>query len=156
MTERQVTFIDTDENKLIVRLKEARVQLSVVDSEPELAGRELCAFATALFAAYVGAPLSGRLAHSCSAIAAVQAKLVANGQHELAAALDEAMRAVAEVGDAMKAATTAVAPDPAPRERMYKIPGPSKSKRGQRLGEEPRLGWGWARAQADADRAAAS
>lgn len=155
MTERQITFIDTDENKLIVRLKEARVQLSVVDSEPELEGRELCAFATALFAAYVGVPLSERLARSCSAVAAVQSKLVARGQHELAAALDEAMHAVTEVADAMTAATTAVAPDPAPRAYRYKVPVPSKSKRGH-LGEEPMLRWGWARDLDDADRVAAS
>ena len=57
MTERQLTFIDVDENSLVLWLKEDRVQLRVVDSRPELEAGELRAFASVLFAGEFTAPV---------------------------------------------------------------------------------------------------
>src|SRR5215470_7909478 len=89
MTERRLTFIDADENPLVVWLKEDRIQLFVVDSRPELEANELRGFAVALFATYVGAQLATRLDSACKKIGSVRDKLAATaGVDELLAALD--------------------------------------------------------------------
>ena len=72
MTERQITFIDVDENPLVVQLKHERVQFFVVDSEPELETDELREFATALFAAYVAGPLGPLLGQHAKNIEVVR------------------------------------------------------------------------------------
>jgi hypothetical protein len=113
MADRQVTFIDTDDNSLIVRFKADRIQLVVVDSEPELDGAELRGFASAVFAAYVGGPLAERLAASRIKIDLVRDELARRGAHELVAALDGSLRVIADIADAMTATTAAVAVPPA-------------------------------------------
>jgi len=98
MTERRLTFIDVDENPLIVCLKEDRVQLLVVDSRPELEAGELRAFTAALFAAYGGAPLAGQLAAARDSIARVRDELaLAGGAESLLGALDGSLCAIADV-----------------------------------------------------------
>jgi len=158
MTERQITFIDVDENPLVVWLKPDRIQLFVVDSEPELESTELRAFATALFAAYVGGPLAQRLEAARAKIDDVRDRLAtAGGARELVAALDGSLRVIADARDAMSAASRAVAPvapaamlpEPTP---LFAPAGAAsatgrrrKSTRGQRAGEGALLGWGWIR-----------
>jgi len=105
MTERQLTFIDVDENPLIVCMKEDRVQLRVVDSRPELEAGELRAFAAALFAAYGGGALAGQLAAARETIARVRDELaLAGGAESLLAALDGSLCAIADVTQRMTAA----------------------------------------------------
>jgi len=162
MTERQITFIDVDENPLVVWLKPDRVQLFVVDSEPELESTELRAFATALFAAYVGGPLAQRLEAARAKIDDVRDALAtAGGARELVAALDGSLGVIADARDAMSAASLAVAPiapaAPEPTPLFSAARGAGRRKkppRGQRAGEGPLLGWGWIRD--DEDWAAAS
>ena len=102
MTERRLTFIDVDENPLIVCLKDDRVQLLVVDSRPELEAGELRAFAAALFAAYGGAPLAGQLAAARDNIARVRDELALSGGAEsLLAALDGSLSAISSVARRM-------------------------------------------------------
>ena len=60
--ERQLTFIDVDENYLELWLKPERIQLVVIDSRPELEAGELRRFASVLFAEYVARDLADRLA----------------------------------------------------------------------------------------------
>lgn len=106
MTERRLTFIDVDENPLVVCMKEDRVQLLVVDSRPELEAGELRAFAAALFAAYGGAPLAGQLAAARETIARVRDDLaLAGGTESLLAALDGALCAISDVTHRMSAST---------------------------------------------------
>jgi len=153
MTERQITFIDVDENPLVVWLKQDRVQLFVVDSEPELESTELRAFATALFAAYVGGPLAQRLEAARAKIDDVRETLATTGgARELVAALDGSLRVIADARDAITAASLAVAPSAGrarPPEPTPLVSGAAsrrrKSTRGQRAGEGPLLGWGWVR-----------
>src|SRR5215468_9366525 len=59
--ERQLTFIDVDENRLELWLKPDRVQLVVIDSRPELEAAELRRFASVVFAEYVARDLADRL-----------------------------------------------------------------------------------------------
>lgn len=102
MTERQLTFIDADENRLVLWLKEDRVQLCVVDSRPELEAGQLRAFASALFAAYVGGPLVARLLSARGAIGKVRDQLAeARAGDELLAALDGSLCAIESVKDAL-------------------------------------------------------
>jgi hypothetical protein len=136
--DRQITFIDTDENPLVVQLKDDRIQLAVFDSRPELEGNELRGFATALFAAYVGGGLAGRLGTASGKLDGVRDQLAAaGGFRELVAALDGATAAIAAVRDALTAATIAVlpepsiSPDPLPRTRG----AIRRAPRGPRLGE---------------------
>jgi hypothetical protein len=104
MTERQLTFIDGDENLLLVRLKRDRVQLCVVDSRPELEGDELRAFATALFATYIGGPLAVRLEAAREHVGEVRDHLAASGgAPELLAALDRSLGAIEAAARAMTA-----------------------------------------------------
>lgn len=158
MIDRRITFIDADENPLVVWLKQDRVQLFVVDSEPELEGAELRGFALALFVTYVGAALTTRLEAARKKIGGVRDKLAATGgADELLAALDGSLSAIEDVARVMTMVETAIAPgraqeappDPPP-------PGPGvrssyktrlgKPTRPKRAGEGGGLrGWGWAR-----------
>jgi hypothetical protein len=149
MADRQITFIDTDDNPLIVRLKEDRAQLVVVDGEPELEAAELRGFATALFAAYVGGPLARRLAASCDKIDRVREHLArTGGADELVAALDGSLRVIADIADAMTAATAAVssseepAPQPTPKVEYRVAAALRKSRRRPRISEGCRPTWG--------------
>jgi len=161
MTERQITFIDADENPLIVRLAHDRAQFFVVDSEPELEAGELRGFATALFAAYVAAPLARRLESAHAKIDRVREHLTATGAaEELIAALDGAVVAIDDVRDAITAAGVAC---PAVGELAMHGEAPvisavtvsgrrRKPTRGKRVSEcDGQLGWGWVRSDADAD-----
>jgi hypothetical protein len=159
MADRQITFIDTDDNPLIVRLKEDRAQLVVVDGEPELEAAELRGFATALFAAYVGGPLARRLAASCDKIDYVRDQLASTGgADELVAALDRSLRVIADIADALTAANTAVSsceePAPQPRPAVeYRVAAAlRKSRRRPRISEGSRPTWG----ARDADLVAAT
>jgi hypothetical protein len=162
MADRQLTFIDTDDNPFIVRLKPDRVQLLGVDSEPELEAGELRGFATALFAAYVGGPLARRLAASCEKIDRVRERLAqTGGTPELVAALDGSLLAIADIADALGAANDAIAAlDEAPAAPRSTKPEYSVAKAIQKLkrSRPPRLGDGdgirWGRAR-HVDRRAA-
>jgi hypothetical protein len=149
MTERQITFIDTDENPLIVQLKHERVQLFVVDSEPELEACELREFATALFAAYVAGPLARRLEAAHAKIDQVREHLAATGAaDELIAALDGSLAAIGDVRDAITAERAGLAPDGGGEViSAVTVSGRRrKPTRGTRAGERGgRLGWGWVR-----------
>jgi hypothetical protein len=112
MTERRLTFIDVDENPLVVWLKDDRIQLSVIDSRPELEAGELRRFAVALFATYVGAQLATRLESARKKIGDVRDTLAATaGGDELLAALDGSLNAIEDVHDVITAAGSAIAPD---------------------------------------------
>ena len=131
--ERQLTFIDVDENRLELWLKPDRVQLVVIDSRPELEAGELRRFASVLFAEYVARDLADRLAAARrqleeardrargsdpAAGASSGASPVAPGgpaaspPGELIAALDGALRAI----DALSAAVAIPEPLPVPVE----------------------------------------
>ena len=94
--ERQLTFIDVDENRLELWLKPDRVQLVVVDSRPELEAAELRRFASVLFAEYVARDLADRLAAARSRLQ--EARDRAEGgdpaSGELVAALDGVLSAI--------------------------------------------------------------
>jgi len=156
MTDRRITFIDVDENPLVVWLKDDRVQLFVVDSEPELAGAELRGFALVLFAAYVGTTLTTRLASARKKIGGVRDQLAATaGADELLAALDGSLSAIEDVAQVMTAVEAAIAPGPEPAmpepeatmRALYTANGrrrkPTRAKRAGEAGVL--LGWGWAR-----------
>jgi hypothetical protein len=148
MKERLITFIDTDENTLLVRLKHERVQLAVVDSRPELEGNELRGFATALFKTYVAAPLIDRLDDAHGKLAALRGKLAAlEGGAALLAALDDSVRSIDEVKRAMSAPIVEAKPDPKPPliPDYTPIGRRKKAHRRHRAGEGPLLGWGWRR-----------
>ena len=113
MKERQLTFIDMDENSLVVSLKPDRVQLSVVDSRPELEAGELRAFATALFTEYVGPPLATRLEAARARLLALRDPQVVTGA-ATAEAIDGALRALDEVAQAISSTRAASAPEPEP------------------------------------------
>jgi hypothetical protein len=173
MTERRITFIDADENPLVVWLKDDRVQLFVVDSEPELAAGELRGFALALFATYVGPALTTRLASARTNLGGVRDALVAAGAADaLIAALDGSLRALEDVEQGLTAAGAAIAPDPAPVTPPWPpwptepreppgLPGPAvrsmvtarsgdrKPTRPRRAREAELLGWGWRRDRSD-------
>lgn len=164
MEDRQLTFIDTDENSLVLWLKEDRVQLRVVDSRPELEADELRAFASVLFAAYVGGPLAARIEAACAQLAGVRDQLAASGASEQAAAMAGSLRAISEVAAAIAGVRKAV--EPAPEPPQAPSPSPSRSRaasasasasgparalgrgrksRGGRAAEGESLTWGWAR-----------
>lgn len=161
MTERQITFIDADDNPLIVLLKHERVQFFVVDSEPELEAAELREFATALFAAYVARPLADRLGSALAKIDLVREHLAATGGgDELLAALDGSLMAIADVRDAMLAERVAITPvlhGEAPVISAVTVSGQRrKPTRGKRAGEcDGLVGWGWVREGDDTSSAAA-
>src|SRR5262245_25581416 len=87
MTERGVTLIDVDENRLELWLKPDRVQLVVIDSRPELEAGELRRFASILFSEYVGRDLAVRL--TAARVALQEARAGAAGD-ELIGSLDGA------------------------------------------------------------------
>jgi hypothetical protein len=165
MTERQITFIDVDENPLIVHLKDDRVQFFVVDSEPELEAAELREFAKAVFAAYVAGPLAKRLASAHDKIDRVREHLAATGAaEELIAALDGSLAAVDDVRDAITSARAGASPvgEPdtdaeAPVISAVTVSGRRrKPTRARRLGERAgNLGWGWVRERDDPSSTAA-
>ncbi|HEX2688988.1 MAG TPA: hypothetical protein VHN14_20335 [Kofleriaceae bacterium] len=122
MTERRLTFIDVDENPLVVWLKEDRIQLSVIDSRPELEAGELRGFVVALFATYVGAQLATRLDSARKKISSVRDKLTATaGVDELIAALDGSLNAIEDVKHVITAAGTVVAREPEPAARAEPV-----------------------------------
>jgi hypothetical protein len=158
MTERRLTFIDVDENQLVVWLKEDRIQLVVVDSRPELEAGELRGFAVALFATYVGAPLAARLDSARRKIGGVRDKLATTaGVDELIAALDGSLNAIEDVKHVITAAGTVIAPDPEPvapppaaptepatRARATADGRSGKPRSARRAGEGGAApGWGW-------------
>lgn len=173
MADRRITFIDVDENPLVVSLKDDRVQLFVVDSEPELAASELRGFALALFATYVGPALTTRLASARTNLGGVRDALVAAGAADaVLAALDGSLRTIEDVERGLTMAGAATAPDPAPvtppwppwPTRPPDPPGPSgpavrsmltigrgdrKPTRPRRAREDELLGWGWRRDRSD-------
>ena len=94
--ERQLTFIDVDENRLELWLKPDRMQLVVVDSRPELEAAELRRFASVLFAEYVARDLADRLAAARRQLQEARDR-VAGGDPasgELVAALDGVLSAI--------------------------------------------------------------
>ena len=118
--ERQLTFIDVDENRLELWLKPDRVQLVVIDSRPELEAGELRRFASVLFAEYVARDLADRLAAARNRLQEARDRAggdpsagassvgvsaggdpVASAPGELIAALDGALRAVDELAAAV-------------------------------------------------------
>jgi hypothetical protein len=140
MEERQLTFIDTDENSLVLWLKEDRVQLRVVDSRPELEAGELRAFASVLFAAYVGGPLAARLEAACTQLAGVRDQLAASGAQEQASAMAGSLSAIREVAAAFAGVRTAIAPAPEPAPpptapARARAPARTRKPRGWRAGE---------------------
>jgi hypothetical protein len=154
MEERQLTFIDTDENSLVLWLKEDRVQLRVVDSRPELEAGELRAFASVLFAAYVGGPLAARLEAACAQLAAVSDQLAASGAEAQAAAMTGPLGAIREVAAAFAGVRAAIAPAPekapapaASRPAPSRAPARPRKRRGHRAGEGDPPAWGWTRAE---------
>src|SRR5262245_24591545 len=126
MTERQLTFIDTDENSLVLWLKEDRVQLRVVDSRPELEAGELRAFASVLFAEYVGGPLVRRLEAARDQLAGLRDRLASSGADELAA-YESSLRAIGEVAAAIAGVRKAIAPPAQPSISPEISPGISPS-----------------------------
>jgi hypothetical protein len=166
MTERQITFIDTDENPLVVWLKPERVQFFVVDSEPELEAAELREFARTVFATYVAGPLARRLESAHDKIDRVREHLAATGAaDELIAALDGSVLAIDDVRDAILGGRIATGPLAAPATPGEEAPVISavtvtgrrrKPTRGMRAGEcGDRIGWGWVRDQDDPSPVAA-
>jgi len=176
MTERQLTFIDVDENSLVLWLKEDRVQLRVVDSRPELEADELRAFAAILFATYVGPPLAARLEAARAQLDGVRARLASSGAGELTAEVAEmerSLRAIEDVAAAIAGVRKVVAP-PSASERCAAPAAPAapapaasaapaargatsagaprrsrKSGRGTRASEGELPGWGWVRHDRD-------
>jgi hypothetical protein len=168
MTERQLTFIDVDENSLVLWLKEDRVQLRVVDSRPELEAGELRAFASVLFAAYVGGPLVAKLEAACAQLVGVRDQLAGRGADEQIATLAGSLRAISEVSAAIAGVRAAIAPvlepvaAPAPSRspsRSRSSPAsaspvrdrPQRPPRGKRAGEGDPPGWGWVRSDDEED-----
>jgi hypothetical protein len=153
MTERQLTFIDVDENSLVLWLKKDRVQLRVVDSRPELEAGELRAFASVLFAAYVGGPLVARLEAACGQLAEVRDQLASSGADEQVAVLAGSLRVIGEVAAAIAGVRAAIAPAPdattapssPPPSPAAPARRPRRSTRAKRAREGDLPRWGWVR-----------
>jgi hypothetical protein len=94
--ERQLTFIDVDENRLELWLKPDRVQLVLVDSRPELEAAELRRFASVLFAEYVARDLADRLAAARRRLQEARDRVGGGdpASGELVAALDGALSGI--------------------------------------------------------------
>jgi hypothetical protein len=94
--ERQLTFIDVDENRLELWLKPDRVQLVLVDSRPELEAAELRRFASVLFAEYVARDLADRLAAARHQLQEARDRVSGGdpASGELVAALDGALSGI--------------------------------------------------------------
>jgi hypothetical protein len=153
MTERQLTFIDVDENSLVLWLKEDRIQLRVVDSRPELEADELRAFASILFATYVGSPLAARLEAARAQLDGVRARLASGDAGERAAEVAEIERSLRAIEDvaAVIAGVRKLAPPPPAPAPTASAPArrPRKSSRGRRASEGESLDWGWVRHDRD-------
>ncbi len=145
--ERQLTFIDVDENRLELWLKPDRVQLVVIDSRPELEAGELRRFASVVFAEYVARDLADRLAAARSRLQEARDRArggdpavgapsgdagpggpAAAAAGELVAALEGALRAI----DDLAAAVAIPEPLPVPVEVDPEAPE----------SEPALLGWG--------------
>ena len=108
---RRHTFIDVDENRLELWLKQDRVQLVVIDSRPELEAAELRRFASVVFAEYVGHDLAARLAVARARLCEVRDRAADRALgDELTATLDGALRAIEDVVAAV--AVPAALPEP--------------------------------------------
>lgn len=143
MTERQLRFIDVDENFLVLWLKEDRVQLRVVDSRPELEAGELRAFASVLFAEYVGGPLVARLEAARDQLAGLRDRLGQGSADEIAA-YESSLRAVGEVAAAIAGVRKAIAPPAEPVSSPASQPSPAGPAPRKRRAREPRgPRWGW-------------
>jgi hypothetical protein len=163
--ERQLTFIDVDENRLELWLKQDRVQLVVIDSRPELEAGELRRFASVRFAEYVGRDLAARLEAARTQLREARSR---GASRELIAALDGALRAIDDVAAAVAvpgplpeptpgleadAGDAADDDDPDPAPPPIALPGLSdppypllsgrKSTRGSRAKEGATTGWMW-------------
>jgi hypothetical protein len=156
MKERLIAFTDVDENTLVVRLRDERIQLSVVDSRPELEGGELRGFATALFNTYAAAPLVDQLGDARGKLVALRGKLAklaaapAEGS-ALVAVLEDALRSVDAVRRVLSAPVTEARPRKPPPIPDYTPIGRRKRARRFRAGESPGMGWGWRRLPEDAE-----
>jgi hypothetical protein len=149
MTERHLTFTDLDENPLVVQLKPNRIELAVYDSRPELAGGELRAFVSALFAEYLGPHLVTRLTAARARLLAARAaapKATTAARKATTAALDDALRALDDVARVMTDAGAIedphLPPLPlAPVEHLTYAPlgGPRRAKRARRCEETTTL-----------------
>jgi hypothetical protein len=146
--ERQLTFIDVDENRLELWLKPDRVQLVVIDSRPELEAGELRRFASVLFAEYVARDLADRLAAARSRLQVARDRARGGdpgagapsgdgnlgapapdpAAGELVAALDGALRAIDDLAAAV------VIPEP--------LPVPVEIDPDASEGEPAPMGWG--------------
>jgi hypothetical protein len=155
MTERDLTFTDLDENPLVVRLKRDRIELAVYDSHPELAGGELRALASALFAEYVGPHLVIRVVAARARLLAARAAHAAGARGaEAIAALDGALRALDDVTRVMTEAGAIEDPKlpplplaPAELPAYAPLGRPRRARRAPRAEEAGELhAWGWRRA----------
>jgi hypothetical protein len=135
MSERQLTLIDVDENPFVVRLKEDRIQLAVIDCRPELEASELRALASVLFAVYCGAPLVGRLDAARARLVDLRDRLAsAGGSDQVLGALDGAVCTLANVRHDIVAPCAAMdsPSEPAnPAAGPSSTPSPSPSPRGR-------------------------
>jgi len=152
MTERQLAFIDTDDNLLELWLKDDRVALCVVDSRPELEAGELRAFASVLFATYVAGPLITRLGATQATLGELRDRLLAiGGNEQMLAALDGSLRPIAEVTRAIAGLPPAppVEPDLPVAPKAAQTAGlPGRRRRPvvpRRAREGSAAGWGWRR-----------
>ncbi|HEY0189747.1 MAG TPA: hypothetical protein VGC42_01410 [Kofleriaceae bacterium] len=153
--ERVITFMDADDNTLLVRLAHERVQLAVIDSRPALEGGELRAFASALFRAYVAPPLASQLAEAASQLAALEAGpgLAAAQRAQLAAArraIEAVQGSLAEAEPAEPGHQRAPAwLDPACAPARDPACAPARAKRRKprtfRASDGELLDWGWTR-----------
>ncbi len=119
MTERQLTFIDVDENRFELRLKPDRIQLTVIDSRPELEAGELRRFASVIFTEYVGRDLLARLAAAREALHAAHDRFADGAIDDALRAIDSAVAAAAapaaiSLGLELEEEAEPVEPEPAP------------------------------------------
>lgn len=153
--ERVISFMDADDNTLLVRLAPERMQLAVVDSRPAIEGSELRAFASAVFRAYVGPPLAAELAAAASQLVALEAVLAPAQAAQLAAArraIEAAQVAMSEPEAAAEPARATSGPawldptaNPAAEVSVAKRPRRPRKPRTFRCGEGYLLDWGWRR-----------
>jgi len=141
-----VTFIDVDENKLVLWLQRDRVRLGVIDCRPELEAGELRRFASLLFSTYVAPALAVQLAEVRAQLGDVRAQAGAPGAQD--AALDRAGRALDAIDDllatAVRASGPAPEPPPTPQPPLVYVPLDRRRKRrarGDRAGEPAGPRW---------------
>lgn len=133
MSERQLTLIDVDENPFVVRFKEDRIQLAVIDCRPELEASELRALAAVLFAVYCGAPLIGRLDAARTRLVDLRDRLAsAGGTDQVLGALDGAVCALANVKHDIIAPCAAMDSPSGPETTSAATAGPLPRRRAPR------------------------